>query len=490
MAAKDKVVLRGTSVIIGRDKIGTFGSTTLTAVAAAGAGTLTVAAIANFAVTEFIRVGAGENAELVQIHTSTAPAGNTITLNTTLRLSHAIGEPVVEMQLYDMGPATDAGATCRFQGEAASQFVWEQRLPYVKLPGFVTLEATWAFPGQSLYNWVATTGALLSKIVGAGTLASPLQYATDGTDFGGGGELMVILVGQLFDLTNIVCYLFGATADYTRPNLQLTRGRATPLQARFVASNAAFDTTVPTFAADVVNRPTKGKVFDALVEAGVFEDAGSGLNSTVASGGAAGSSSVTVASGTGAAIGDWVRFDTAERIQIFQLDSVAGAVLGIRGQFLRSLAVGAAAREQTLTLFPGIDADGATLALSGSVEPMQSALSRTTIGLRPGTAEARFTLPVIQTILENIARALGIPLAQVVGGRLPVLGSNVLTSKEVNGIYLRGTLVDATSWVAMGWGTDIDLSQAFELLINNTGKPNTVPITGVPSAGLCLQNYA
>lgn len=489
MAAKDKVFLRGVSIILGRDKTSTPGSTLLTAAAAVGAGTLTVAAITNFGVSEFIRVGAGENQELVQIHTSTAPASTTITLNTNLRLAHAIGEPVVEMQLYDQGPATDAGATVRFRGDSSSQFVWDQRLPYTKLNGFVSIEAEWTFPTQSLHSWIAATGAAVAKVVGSGTQASPTQYATDGTDFGAVGETVVIIQGVLFDNTNVVFYLFGAGADYTGISLQLSRGRLAGLSAKFLAANAAIDTVVPAFGADTTNRPTKGKVFDALVEAGVFEDAGSGLNSTVASGGAAGTSSVTVASGTGAAVGDWVRFSSANLMQIFQLESVAGAVLGIRGQFIRSLAVGDAAREQTLTLFPGVDQDGATLALGGTAEVMNSALSRSSIGLRPGNAEARLTIPIIETSLANFCRALGIPQSAISGGRLLVSGQNMLTSKEVNGLYLRGTCVDATSFVAMAWGTDIDISQAVETLVNNNGKPNTIGLTGVPSAGLALLNY-
>jgi len=120
---------------------------------------------------------------------------------------------------------------------------------------------------------------------------------------------------------------------------------------------------------------------------------------------------------------------------------------------------------------------------------MRSALTRLPIGLRPGNAEATFRIPIIETTLANLARALGIPQSAVSGGRLLVSGGNILTSAEVNGVYLKGTLLDGTSWVALGWGTDIDISQAMEILVNNTGKPNTVPLTGVPSAGFCLLNY-
>jgi hypothetical protein len=489
MAAKDKVILRGAGLYLARDKTGTFGNTALTAAAAAGAGTLTVTAITNFGTSDWIRVGSGETAELIQVHTSTAPTGSTITLNTNLRLAHAVGEPVVEVQIYDLGPATDAGVTVRYRGDSQSANVWDSRLPHAKLKGFVDGEVEFAFPNVSLHSFATAVGALLAKVTGSGTQASPLQFITDGTDFAGAGELTVIVVGKLFDNSDLVAYLYGAGADYTGIRLPLTRGRLAALPAKFIGANGAFDTTVPAFAADTTNKPTKGKVFDALTEAGVFEDAGSGGTSTVASGGAADSSTVTVASGTGFAAGDWVRFGTGNTMQIFQLDGVAGAVLTIRGKFLRALAVGDVVREQTLTLFDGVDQDGAELALSGGIERMRSALTRLPIGLRPGNAEATFRIPVIGTTLANLARVLGIPQAAVSGGRLLVSGGNVLTSTEVNGVYLKGTLLDGSSWVALGWGTDIDLSQAVELLVNNTGKPNTLPLTGVPSAGLALLNY-
>lgn len=490
MAAKDKVILRGAGIYLHRDKTGTFGNTTLTAAAAAGAGTLTVAAITNFAVSEWIRIGSGETAELIQIHASTAPTGSTITLATTTRMAHAIGEAVVEVQLYDLGPATDQGVTVRYRGQSSSQFVHDTRLPHVKLRGFVDAEAEFQFPNVSLYSFAAAVGSLLSKVVGSSTQAAPLQFASDGSDFAGAGELGLVVVGKLFDNSDLVAYLFSVGADYTGIRLPLSRGRLAALPAKFIAANGAFDTSVPTFAADVTNKPTKGKVFDALTEAGVFEDAGAGGNSTVASGGAAGASTVVVASGTGFAAGDWVRFASGNLLQIFQLESVVTTTLTIRGQFLRSLAVGDQVREQTLTLFPGVDADGAELALSGSVEVMRSALTRTNIGTRPGNAEVAIRIPIIETTLANIARALGIPQSAVSGGRLLAAGSNILTSAEVNGVYLKGTLVDSTTWVALGWGTDIDLSQAMEILVNNTGKPNTVPLTGVPTSGFCLLNYA
>lgn len=492
MAAKDKVILRNAGVYLARDKTGTFGSTTLTAAAAAGAGTLTVASITNFATSDWIRVGSGETLELVQVHISTAPSGNTITLNTNLRKAHLSGEAVVEQQIYDLGPVTnDQGAVVSYKGESTNVNVADNRLAHAVLNGFVSAEANFTFPNVSLYSFAAATATLLAKIVGAATLASPLQLATDGTDFAGDSNMSMIIAGKLFDTSDLVAYLFGVDGDYTKISLALSRGKLAGLPARFIAAaGGAFDTSVPAFAADVTNKPTKGKVFDSLVEAGWFSDETvSPANTTVTGGGAAGASTCTVAAITNISAGDWLRFGSGNTMEIWQVDSAVTLTVTIRGAFLRAQAVGTVVKEQRLTDFAGIDENGATLNLGGNVTVMKSALSRTPIGARPETVEASFNLPVIETTLANLALSLGVPQSAVSGGRLTVSGANLLSAVDLNGLYLRGTLLDATNWVAMGWGVTIDAAVPTDIAFNNAGKPNTIEVAAKPSSGLVLLNY-
>jgi hypothetical protein len=492
MAAKDKVILRHVTLALAVDKTGTAGSTTLTAAAAAGAGTLTVAAITNFAIGDWIRVGSGETLEFLQVHTVTAPVGSTITLNTNKRKAHVIGEAVVEQTPLDLGSVSQQqGVVIGYRGASENVFVADARLPHAVLNGFVDADCTFLFPNLSLYSLAAAVGALQAVIVGSGTAASPTQLASNGTDFGVAANATLIVVGKLFDGTDLTAYLFGVDADYTGITLPLSRGKFTGLPARFVAAGGgAFDTSVPALAADVTNKPTKGKVFDALVQAGIFIDTVTTPgNSTVASGGGAGVSNVVLASGTNFVAGDWVRFGTGDLMEIWQLETVVTNTLTIRGKFFRSQAVGTVAREQTLTLFPGVDEDGATLALGGSVDVMRSALSRTSIGLRAGSVEATITIPVIETTLANLAYSLGVPQSAISGGRLLTDGSNIGTATDLNGLYLRGTLLDATSWAVIASGTSLDLSQATELTVNNAGKPNTVLVAGKPAGLLAILNY-
>ena len=74
----------------------------LTADAASGSGTLTVANIEGFAVDQALIIGelGSENAELVKTHGSTAPSGTTVTLLANTGRAHYSGDPVYAIQ-YD-----------------------------------------------------------------------------------------------------------------------------------------------------------------------------------------------------------------------------------------------------------------------------------------------------------------------------------------------------------------------------------------------------
>src|SRR4051812_27993989 len=111
--AKTKVIKQLNTVLIARDGTGAVGNTTINgAGAAAGATVLPVASTANFAVTDTIRVGSGENVELAVITVVTA--GVSLTVADPVTFAHAVGDAVVEQFAYDIGDVS-GGVTVRGQ---------------------------------------------------------------------------------------------------------------------------------------------------------------------------------------------------------------------------------------------------------------------------------------------------------------------------------------------------------------------------------------
>jgi len=155
-----------TSAIFTVDKTGTFGNTTLTAAAAAGATTITVAAITNFSDTDVIRVGDGETMEVCVV--SGAPSGFVITLASALKKAHASGEAVVEQVANEIGPIMGDSCKIMWSRETQDVFVASQRLTWSTTKGYGAMRSEFMFPAPSLYNIAFALGIPSSAIQGTG----------------------------------------------------------------------------------------------------------------------------------------------------------------------------------------------------------------------------------------------------------------------------------------------------------------------------------
>lgn len=216
MAAKDNVILRGAGIFMADDKASSPLSTALTAAASAGATTLTVTNITNGGTSQWIRVGSGETLEFVQVSTSVAPSGLTVTLQTALRKNHVIGEPVVQQTIFDIGSALQSsGVKVSWKGDSLSLYVHDSRLPHAVLGGYVEMDAEFSFPNVSLYSIMWAVGALTSLVKGSETTSAPRQLVTDGTDFGGASNRTLIICGKTMAGADKVAYLYAVDADYT-----------------------------------------------------------------------------------------------------------------------------------------------------------------------------------------------------------------------------------------------------------------------------------
>lgn len=159
-------------------------SQALTAAAAVGATTLTVAAITNFAVGQTILVGRGESREAVKIHASTAPSGNTITLDaeTPIQIAHDIGELVTKAQIIDLGAVHGDGVQLSYDGEPTDIQAENQAFLMSQKTGFAEIGLEFGMIGAMAEQLSAVLGFLLAKITGSGTAASPREFYLDLTD--------------------------------------------------------------------------------------------------------------------------------------------------------------------------------------------------------------------------------------------------------------------------------------------------------------------
>lgn len=222
-----------------RDATGTFGSTTLTAAAAAGATTLTVAAITNFAIAEPIRVGSGETAELVRIHASTAPVGTTITLDsaTPLQFAHAIADPVVEQTLTDPGHLGDEGLVISYKGGLEDVNSAIQRMLFAQLTGYLDISLGFSLLGYNVENFALAHGMLESRIKGAGTTAQPRVLRLDASKFNEVLDAGWIFTGARKDGKTVRLTAMGCEMDLSGVSFQMQRGSklTLPVKAKVYA---------------------------------------------------------------------------------------------------------------------------------------------------------------------------------------------------------------------------------------------------------------
>ena len=490
MPAKTKIVKKVHAVWLHRDKTGTAGSTTLTAAAAAGATTLTVSAITNFADTETIRVGAGEEMELAKI--SGAPAGSVITLASPLTYAHAVGEAVVEQTTYDVGDIEGGGVSVRHQGQSTDVAVATKRLAYTILNGFSDLSAEFRLPGLSLYSFAHATGMLLSAITGAGTVANPYNLTTDGNQFNGDTNLGLTAICELLDGTYVAIELWGVDIDYTGIDLQLVRGVLASIPVKAIASAGGLaTTTLPTYVLDTTNRPDKGFVFDALSEVGIFvpETVTAGSSTVANTIAAAAQKVIEVAATTNFVAGEVVKVNTGDLAEYHEIDAilVTPARLQLRTPLFRSQAIGTAVVEYKRQIFGGISPDGVRLAVGGSVEPLRLGVRRMGIGIRPGAATITLSTSLVDQTLPNLAYALAIAQSQISGTRLPITSSNIGGS-AIDGAYLKGILQNGRTAEARVWGCSQQITD-FLSQWQQTGIPG-LALTLRPGSGLMLLQYA
>ena len=456
MPTKNKVIKQLNTVLLLRDKAASGLVTTCSGATAAGVSSLPVAGVVNAAAGDAVRVGSGDQMEIGIITNAVSP----LTFADPLTYPHAAGDPVVSQTAYDLGDVSDSGVTITTAGNATYIPVSTRRLNFATLDGYLEMRAEFSLPTASLYNLLFATGTPLGQLTGNGATITPFSFVTDGTQFATELNQSLIAIGTRMDGTTVRIEMWNVDLDYTAYTMRLSRGVVATTPFRAIASAGGVITdNASAYAKATTFRPTKLKVFDYLQEVGIFVDETTAPISTTISGAgaAAGQPVIPIVAGAPTA-GTWFRVGAvgSSEVEYHRVSSVAALNITMVSNILRAQPSGTPFVQQKLVPLSGITEQGVTFSVGGSVDMLHSAVSRLSVGMKPGDASPVVSLALMDISLVNFAYAMGIPQSAIVGGRLP-MNVNVATS-SIDGLYIRGILQSGEqSWVVC-WGCEQDVS--------------------------------
>lgn len=491
MSAKNKVAKSLQSVLLARDTGAGGGSTTLAAAAAAGASSISATASTNFAVGDAVRVGAGELMEAAVIASIAGAGPFTIGLNDPLTYAHPSGDVLVEQTVFDLGDVTEGGVSVRFAGNTVQIPSGNRRLNFATLEGFVDMSAEFALPTFSLDNLAVSLGIPFADISGTGAFSTPHALVTDGNSFATEANQNLFAIGVLMDGTVARFELWGVDFDYSAVAAQLAIGVLAEVPMRAIsAAGGVMTTNASTYVQNVTRRASKGDVFGSLDEVGLFanETAGTPVSTTTSGTNAAGQSVVNVASGTGVAAGQWYRIGAigSDTVEFHRVASVSVNAVTLADRLLRAIPAATAFVQQKLVPFAGLADDGVRFGINGSVEPIRIGTSRLSVGMRPGDAAPQVSFSLIDVSLANFASALGIAASDIVGGRLPLKGSNV-GKATMDGFYLRGLLKNGEQAWLNCWGCSQDIADVAAVF--SSRQQTRIPFTLRPASGIQFMQH-
>jgi hypothetical protein len=475
MSAKDYLFSRIKQLLLHCDDPA-LTTTALTAAAAKGATSLTVASATGIVDAQTIRIGSGETAEWNKV--SGAPSGSTVTLAYPLGQSHLVGEDVRSGITYDFGDPT-GGVKVSINTAGTDIPVDTKRTVFAILHATTDAFVEGAWPTFTLPQLARALGMLASRVTGAGSTASPYQLIIDGSQLGEDVNIGVLVTGLLENGTDWFVELHGCDMDYTAVTATLKQGTLSSIPFKaFAASQVVLGTTAPSYTVNSTKRPTKAKVFNLPTEFGYFGTGGTG-NTALTADAAAGATAFVLADTTGFAPGDRVKLGTGDAEEVHFVLAVAdGTHFTTRTPTRYAHLTGETAVEQVQTVFAGVTDDGLVVTVGGSLREVPFAARRFK-GRMPGAATLAMSFSMSDLRLANVAYALGAPQADVSGGRL-VIKDNVGTA-ELTAAYMRGTNLGGNTIEVNAFGSSQDLSTMMQSLgIGDIAKlpvalrPNTI----------------
>lgn len=479
---KNKIISRPVAVYLAQDKGTAPASTTLSIAAAAGATTVTLTSATGFTVGKAFRIGAGEFTEPCQVQSVSV---NVVTLARPLRRAHDILEPVVEYTIYDLGPL-GAAAGLSLNGEVTDVETEERRLITASLNGYLDVGAFATMIGVTPYTFAAGLGVPLALVRGVGTLADPFELTTDGGEIGTAVNQSVIVHGLTTDGQPILTECWGAESDYTGFSVAFARGQAFTVPARWLGAFGFAETNAPFWVGETAARPGIGDLFSAITDIGIWIPATTGpLATTLSAQALRAQKNITLTSSVNLAAQDWVKIGTGDRAEYHRVQTL-GAPHVLATRLYRTHAIGTpVVRLQKLSM-GAVLKQSATFQVGGSVEKIQVENSRTTLGLKAGSATPQFDFTVASVTPSGIAYAAAIPQTDVVAGRVNIT-ENVGTT-PIEGLFLEGKNQNQQTVLLGQWGT----SQAIRDLTITMQKAGIsgLPMSVRPGSAFTLLIYS
>lgn len=483
MGVLDKTFDTLTGLHIMLDSPSGGGSTTLSAVAAAGATSFGLTAATNFAIGDDIRVGSGETQELVRISNLVS---TTVTPAKPLKFDHADGEAVVEQSALNIGVPEADGFKVNLGSESTDVFSATQRLAYGVLNGYADLGASWRFPVVTTDVLAFAFGIPRANVIGSGTAAAqtgtagPRLFTTDGTLFGALNGANLVATGVLSDGSHVKVELYSLSLDPTAVTTTFSRGQLATVPVKLLAASGAYDFTNAAFTpanSVITYASSKADIFSEIVSVSTLTD--SGTSNTTSGTTAAGAYTIVLTSASGFTANSWVKIGTGDLAEWHLIHDITSNTLNLRTQVLRAHAGSTSVVQQTVTQIAGVTG-GFTLGASGSVTPQRSEIYRTSMKYKIGNVAVAMTFKANNIKAEVLYLALGIPSSVYANSVLP-LGA-AIGSAGASTLLFKGLTQGGKSFTACGWngaaqiGGEITFSQAAAAEVPLSFKPSVLQV--------------
>lgn len=196
-------------------------STTLSANAAAGATSLSVASGTGLANGDLFRIADGNDQQLNEV--SSGGGTTTITPKYPLAYAAASGTALVEVVKTSLGHVQEGGVTVEFSGDDNAVNSATRRLVLGYLTGHMEIKASFGLLGMNLENIATRLGMLESNVTGSGTPSAPYRLVVDGTKVKEQNDLPWYFTGVRKDAGVVEVQLWGCELDWT-DSTQFGRG--------------------------------------------------------------------------------------------------------------------------------------------------------------------------------------------------------------------------------------------------------------------------
>lgn len=225
---------------------------------------------------------------------------------------------------------------------------------------------------------------------------------------------------------------------------------------------------------------TNEELWTAVSEVGVLRDGGTGTGNIAASI-TAGATTVTLGTGEGTAYvaNDYIRVDSGNDLEVYQVESVATDVVTIRGSFQKDHANGVEHNEQVKQDLGDISEDGVTRETTSDRQEFRVATQAGVYATLLVSSGMRLSWNLVNHNFENVLASLGIPESLLSGTGtasdpfiIPVNPDDFDTVTNES-LYFAGSREDGTTIEIRGFNAQYDANQTMTYA---RGNPALLPM--------------